>query len=125
MKRMYAYYFHGKDGNDHGEKLLKEISGYVSIKECLSYMILNFHGKGYPYVGEMNIIYEARETGKKPYVWVFQVEDGRCPLEEIRDVISTLEKNYMDLDAFCGVDLGIFYEAYLYFMSLSYGAAKI
>jgi len=125
MKRMYAYYFHGKDGNDHGEKLLKEISGYVSIKECLSYMILNFHGKGYPYVGEMNIIYEARETGKKPYVWVFQAEDGRWPLEEIRNVISTLEKNYMDLDSFCGVDLGIFYEAYLYFMSLSYGAAKI
>ena len=123
MKRMYAYYFHGKDENDHGERLLKEISGYVSIKECLSYLIMNFHGKGYPYVGEMNIIYEARETGKKPYVWVFYVEDGHWeyPLENIKELISIMQKDYLDPKFANGLDVGLFYEGYFYLTDIVNG----
>lgn len=127
MKRMYAYYFHGKDGNDHGERLLKEISGYISIKEYLSYLILNFHGRGYPYVGDMDMLYEARENGNKPYVWVFYVEDGHWeyPLENIKELISILQKDYLDPELANGLDLGLFYEGYLYLSDIVNGIKTV
>lgn len=127
MSIAYVYYFTGKDADPRGKAVLEEIFWCDCIRDFFRGIVKSFPGRGYPFVGDMDVIYEATEWGNKPYAYFFTVldDDFGPAIANLKNLIHIKQKNYMAFDNLDGNELGALYAACSCLMTIDEGRKMI